>query len=258
MKVWYMNGAGNDFMVIDARGQKLDFSKLSVELCKLTGADGFMAVDDSEIADFKLHFYNSDGSRGEMCGNGARCICRFAYDMGIAGESMVVETDAGLVPGRRIDENEYLVQLNNPGVLELHRKGDIAYVELGDPGVPHAVACYGGDLWADADALKDQMQALRHDKAFPKGANVNFYQLLQEAEVRVLTFERGVEDYTLACGTGCGSVAAALWMSGKLPGGRLTAHNRGGTLTVTVSGDAGCIQSIHLQGPTETVQIYEL
>ena len=106
MKVWYMNGAGNDFMVIDARGLNLDFEKLALELCKKTGADGFMAVDYSEIADFRLHFYNADGSRGEMCGNGARCICRFAYDMGIAGQSMVVQTDAGLVPGKRIDENE--------------------------------------------------------------------------------------------------------------------------------------------------------
>ena len=70
MKVYYMNGAGNDFMVIDARGQTLDFEKLALEFCKLSGADGFMAVDHSEIADFKLHFYNADGFRGEMCGNG--------------------------------------------------------------------------------------------------------------------------------------------------------------------------------------------
>ena len=154
MDVYYMNGAGNDFMVLDARGKKLDFGKLAVGLCKLENADGFMAVDVSEKADFKLHFYNSDGSRGEMCGNGARCICRFAYDLGIAGEAMTVETDAGLVPGWRLDENNYRVKLNNPGVLDLHRKGDIAYVELGRPGVPHAVAEYKGDLWADADALK--------------------------------------------------------------------------------------------------------
>ena len=258
MNVWYMNGAGNDFMVIDARGEKYDFEKLALELCKLTGADGFMAVDYSDKADFRLHFYNSDGTRGEMCGNGARCICRFAYDLGIAGENMVVETDAGLVPGRRIDENEYVVQLNNPGMLDLSRKGDIAYVELGNPGVPHAVACYDGDLWADADRLWDDMRKLRYDAAFPKGANVNFYQRLADNEVRVLTFERGVEDFTLACGTGCGSIASTLWMLGKLPGGRLTAHNRGGTLTVTIDGTAGVITSIHLQGPTEVVKIYEI
>ena len=258
MKIYYMNGAGNDFMVMDARGGEYDFSALALRLCPITGADGFMAVDHSEVADFKLHFYNSDGSRGEMCGNGARCICRFACDNSIAGDTMTVETDAGLVPGWRLSENQFKVKLNNPGVLDLHRKGDIAYVELGDPGVPHAVAEYDGDLWADADCIWDHMMMLRHDPAFPKGANVNFYQWIGENEVRVLTFERGVEDYTLACGTGTGSVACTLWMQGKLPGGYLTAHNRGGTLAVTVGGESGEIHSILLEGPTEVVEIYEI
>ena len=78
MQCWYMNGAGNDFTVLDARGQRLDFDKLAVELCKLTGVDGFMATDVSEKADFKLHLYNSDGPRVDMNGNGSRFICRFA------------------------------------------------------------------------------------------------------------------------------------------------------------------------------------
>ena len=258
MRVYYMNGAGNDFMVMDARGGDYDFSALALKLCPVTGADGFMAVDHSEIADFKLHFYNSDGSRGEMCGNGARCICRFAYDNGIAGETMVVETDAGLVPGWRLSETQFRVKLNNPGILDLSRKGPIAYVELGNPGVPHAVALYDGDLWADADCIWDHMRQLRYDPAFPKGANVNFYQPMGEAEVKVLTFERGVEDYTLACGTGCGSIASTLWLQGRLPGNVLTAHNRGGTLKVTIGGENGEISSILLEGPTEVVKVYEL
>ena len=258
MNVWYMNGAGNDFMVIDARGQQHDFKALALELCKLTGADGFMAVDYSEKADFKLHFYNSDGSRGEMCGNGARCICRFAYDNGIAGETMVVETDAGLVPGQRLDQNRYRVQLNNPGVLDLHRKPDAAYVELGNPGVPHAVKEVPGLRWEDGDSLKDMARALRFDPAFPKGANANLYSWIGENEVRILTFERGVEDYTLACGTGSGSVAVTLWAEGKLPGGRLAVHNPGGLLTVTISGENGVVNSIQLEGPTEVVKVYEI
>ena len=259
MRVYYMNGAGNDFMVMDARGmENLDFEKIAVELCKLEKADGFMAVDSSDKADFKLHFYNSDGTRGEMCGNGARCICRFAYDMGIAGEEMVGETDAGLVPGWRLDENQYKVKLNNPGVLDLNRKDGIAYVELGNPGVPHAVAEYDGDLWADADGLREHMRQLRFDPAFPKGANVNFYQWVGEAEGKVLTFERGVEDFTLACGTGTGSVASTLWKKGQLPGNFLTAHNRGGTLRVTIGGENGQISSILLEGPTEVVKVYQV
>lgn len=258
MLVTYMNGAGNDFMVMDARGKELDFPDLAVKLCKLTGADGFMATDVSDKADFRLHFYNADGTRGEMCGNGARCICRFAYDNGIAGKDMVVETDAGLVPGWRLDENQYRVKLNNPGVFDLHRKGDIAYLELGCPGVPHAVMEYKGDLWADGGKLKETFRALRYDPAFPKGANVNFYQVLGDGEIRILTFERGVEDYTLACGTGTGSVALVLRKQGRLPGGVLTAHNRGGTLTVTIKEAEGAVTDVLLEGPTEVCQIYDI
>ena len=257
MKVWYMNGAGNDFMVMDARGLALDFEALTKKLCAITGADGFMAVDHSKTGDFRLHFYNADGSRGEMCGNGARCICRFAWENGIAGEEMTVETDAGLVYGRRLSESVFRVKLNNPGILDLHRKGEIAYVELGMPGVPHAVAEYHGDLWADKEDLKESMRALRFDPAFPKGANVNFYTRLGDAEVRILTFERGVEDFTLACGTGSGSLACVLRAAGQLTGGFLTVHNPGGTLAVTIEGEESAIDGVWLEGPTQITEIYE-
>jgi diaminopimelate epimerase len=258
MNVYYMNGAGNDFMVIDARGQKLDFGSLALELCKLTGADGFMAVDHSQIADFRLHFYNADGSRGEMCGNGARCICRFAYELGIAGESMTVQTDAGIVYGWRLDENRYRVRLNNPGIMDLNRKGDIAYVELGDPGVPHGVLEIPGLRWEDKEALREQAKALRYDPAFPKGANINLFTWLNEHSIRILTYERGVEDYTLACGTGSASTVAVLWRKGLVPGGRLTVENPGGTLAVTIDGKDGVVSELTLEGPTEIVRQYQL
>ncbi len=253
MKVYYMNGAGNDFMVMDARGLELDFSRVARQLCARTRADGFMAVDLSDQGDFRLHFYNSDGSRGEMCGNGARCICRFAYETGIAGEEMTVQTDAGLVPGKRLDADNYRVRLNDASVMDLRRKPDAAYVELGDPGVPHAVVEYCGDLWADADELREPMHRLRYDSAFPKGANVNFYQVLGENEARILTFERGVEDFTQACGTGTGSTALVMKERGELPGGTLIAHNQGGTLKVTIDPTG-----LWLEGPTEVVRIYDM
>ena len=177
MECWHMSGAGNDFMVVDGRGQALRYAAMAVALCKKTGADGFMAVDTSDKGDFRLHFYNSDGSRGEMCGNGSRCICRFAFDKGIAPESMSVETDAGIVYGWRLGEEQYRVQLNNPGVLDLHRKGEISYVELGCPGVPHGVVEVPGFTWADKERLKPRAEALRHDPAFPKGANINLYKI---------------------------------------------------------------------------------
>ena len=258
MQVWYMNGAGNDFMVIDGRGMDPDHSALAKTACAITGADGFMAVDRSEIADFRLHFYNSDGSRGEMCGNGSRCICRFAYDMGLVGEEMTVETDAGLLHGRRLDENQYRVALNTPGVVDLNRKENIAYLELGNPGVPHAVLEIPSLSWEDKEALREMAKGLRYDPAFPKGANVNLYARLDAQNVRILTYERGVEDYTLACGTGSGSVAAVLWLTGRLSGGRVAIHNPGGILTFEISGQPDRVESLLMEGPTEVVRIYDL
>ena len=254
MKVYHMNGAGNDFMVLDARGRSLNFPELAKRLCAGTGADGFMAVDNAENADFRLHFYNSDGTRGEMCGNGARCICRFANELGIAGQSMTVLTDAGIVPGQHLTGEQYRVKLNTPSVLDLTRKGNTAYVELGDPGVPHAVAEYAGDPWADADALREEMRALRFDPAFPKGANVNYYHRIGPGEVRVLTFERGVEDFTYACGTGTGSVVTVLTLLGKVSGKGVRVDMTGGTLTIDVERDsAGHVTDLFLTGPTNIV-----
>lgn len=255
MKIWHMSGAGNDFMVMDARNGQYDLQALAIKLCKLIGTDGFMAVDTSETADFRLHFYNSDGSRGELCGNGSRCICRFAYENGIAGETVSFETDAGIAYGWRLSENRIQVQLPAPGEAKLNYAGDVDYVEV---GCPHALREYRGDLWADRAELKSLMQALRHDPVFPKGANVNFYTWLDASKVRILTFERGVEDFTLACGTGTGALATALWTRGKLPGGCLTVENPGGTLYVTVSGENGRVNKLLLEGPADVVKIYDI
>ena len=254
MQVWYMNGAGNDFMVVDARGQNINFEKMAVELCTLKGADGFMAIDLSDIADFKLHFYNADGTRGEMCGNGARCICRFAYEHGVVSENMTVETDAGIVEGTRLDEIQYRVKLNNPGLVDLNRKENVAYVELGNPGVPHAVKEVKDLDWNQAEELRELAKGLRYDEAFPKGANVNLYSVLSEDEVRILTYERGVEDYTLACGTGSASVVVVLQKMGKLKKNKTIVYNKGGVLKVGLECIGDKITAIYLEGPTEIVE----
>ncbi len=250
MNIHHMSGAGNDFAVVDARGLDLDFPVLAQELCAQMGTDGLLAVDSSDTADFRLHFYNSDGSRGEMCGNGARCVCKFAYDMGIAGDAMTVQTDAGLVSGWRLEQETYRVKLNNPGILDLQRLGHTAYVELGNPGIPHSVTELDALEFSQKEELRPQFLAVRHNPVFPKGVNVNFFTRLAENKVRVLTYERGVEDFTLACGTGSASVAVVLWKKGQLPGGILLAENQGGTLKITVSEE-----ELFLEGPAQTVKI---
>ena len=258
MIIHHMSGAGNDFAVLDARGLCLDFSELAKTLCARLCADGLLAVEDSETADFRLHFYNADGSRGEMCGNGARCVCKFAYDMGIAGEAMTVETDAGLVYGWRLDADTYRVKLNDLGVLDLTRLEDTAYVELGSPGVPHSVTELKKLTFEDKEALLPRFLKLRHNPVFPKGVNVNFFTRTGENAVRILTYERGVEDFTLACGTGSASVAVVLHQKGQLPGGVLQVENQGGLLRVEIVGKTPEVEQIYLEGPAILLAEYEI
>ena len=121
MHFWKMNGAGNDFIVVDNRDGRVPNDKwpeIVPVLCERhmsIGADGFMVVEKPTYGgDYKMLFFNSDGSVGEMCGNGARCICRYGYENGLAGEVQKVETTAGMVTGWRVDERLYRVRLNDP------------------------------------------------------------------------------------------------------------------------------------------------
>ncbi len=264
MKFWKMNGAGNDFIILDNTEEKLPshlFAYLARTLCHRhlsIGADGFMVVEKAEgTADFKMLFFNSDGSMGEMCGNGARCICRYGYETGLSGKTQTIETTAGIVTGERIDKRLYRIRLNDPTVMDLHRSVEIdgisydcSYVELGDPGIPHAVLPRP-DM--DPRQLFDLGSALRHHKAFPKGANVNFYRMEGEDLLEITTFERGVEDFTYACGTGTGSTVAALTLTGKVSGKNTRARMAGGELTVDLSHHGNRIADIYLTGPTNIV-----
>lgn len=206
-------------------------------------------------------FFNSDGSLGEMCGNGARCICRFGYENGLAGEVQKVETTAGLVTGWRIDRQHYRVRLNDPCHMRLEDKAEVdgvtydcAYVELGDPGIPHAAVPIENLKDYDTQALFQLGRKLRYYKDFPKGANVNFYEIIGPDHVYERTYERGVEDFTYACGTGTGSVVTVLTLLGKVSGKGVRVDMTGGTLTIDVERDsAGHVTDLFLTGPTNIV-----
>ena len=258
MEISHMSGAGNTFVVLDARGQALDFSALAKSLCKQTGSDGLMAVDVSDTADFRLHFYNADGSRGEMCGNGARCICKYAYDHNIAKEQMQVQTDAGMLCAVRLEENRYRVQMQLPSIIDLHRLENASYVELGDPGVPHGIVHYPGLSFENKEDLRSLGVSLRHDPAFPKGANINFYDFVDDNTLKVLTYERYVEDFTLACGTGCCSVAAVLLKKGQLMQNQLLCQVPGGTLQVTLQTQGDTLTQIFLEGPAVVLDTFSI
>ena len=258
-----MHGAGNDFVIVNNLTAQIPperFPVLAQKLCAPhtgVGADGMMVVVPAEKGgDFGMRFYNKDGSLGEMCGNGARCICRYGFENELAGETQRVETTAGLVVGERVDARRYRVRLNDPSVIDLHRKAridgedyDCAYVELGDPGIPHAVIQLPEwDTW-DTDRLRALGRKLRCAPVFPRGANVSFVKASGTDAVKALTYERGVEDFTLACGTGCGSIAAALTLLGLVSGREVTVSMPGGLLSVTLSNEGG-IRDIFLTGPT--------
>ena len=256
MMYCHMSGAGNDFVVLDARNQNLELQSLAIKLCRKTGADGFLALDHSEIGDFRLHFYNPDGLRGEMCGNGARCICRFAREIGLCSDEMTVETDAGLVYGWYLGGDKYRVQLNLPGIMDFQRAAPAIYGELGNPGIPHALLEVSEK--PEKESLLDKALTLRHHPAFPKGANVSFFTAPEEGAVYVLTYERGVEDYTLSCGTGCGSIACALYMQGRLPDKKLLCRNPGGDLNIRICAEGDTVTALYLEGPATQIAVYEM
>ena len=267
LRFWKMNGAGNDFIILNNLEEHLPAERLpqiARTLCERhmsIGADGLMVVDaPTADGDYRMLFYNSDGSVGEMCGNGARCICRYGYENGLAGETQTVETTAGIVTGRRMDRRLYRIRLNDPTTIRLDSPVEVdgvtydcSYVELGDPGLPHAVVPYAGLRQADENELRELGRAIRWNKAFPKGANVNFYEILGEDHFFERTFERGVEDFTYACGTGTGSVVTVLTLQGRVSGHGVQADMPGGRLVIDAERVHSRIASLYLTGPTNIV-----
>lgn len=267
MRFWKMNGAGNDFLILNNLEERLPLEalpRIARTLCERRlsiGADGLMAVEaPTQGGDFRMLFFNSDGSPGEMCGNGVRCVCRYGYENGLAGEVQTVETTAGTVTGTRIDRRLYRVRLNDPTTIRLDCPVEVdgvryqcSYVELGNPGLPHAVIPYHNLFNADEHELRELGRKIRWNPAFPKGANVNFYELIGEDRLYERTFERGVEDFTYACGTGTGSVVAVLTLQGKVSGHQVRADMTGGGLVIDAERTGSRITALYLTGPTNVV-----
>lgn len=259
------NGAGNDFIILNNIVERLpeeSLPRLARTLCERhlsIGADGLMVVERSEKADFRMVFFNCDGSVGEMCGNGARCICRYGYENGLSGGEQTVETASGLVYGRRVTKREYRVRLTDPTVVKPEYDVEVdgktyecGYVELGSPGLPHAAVHMAGLAGIPERELFELGRKLRFHPAFPKGANVNFYELTGPDHFYERTYERGVEDFTYACGTGTASAAIVLASRG-LTGDHVEADMAGGRLAVDLGRENGKITAVCLTGPTNTV-----
>lgn len=255
-----MNGAGNDFVLIDNRAQNIQLSPEQVaKLChrqRGVGADGvFLLVPcRSGRADWAWQFFNSDGSEAEMCGNGARCFARFIRRVAGSNGRVSFETGAGVIQAAYQD-NVVTVTLTQPRQLELGRSIEVSGSRLTahslNTGVPHAVI-----FVEDADrAMVQQLgREIRFHPAFaPRGTNVNFVQVLGSNSVRVRTYERGVEGETLACGTG---VTASALIAAAVHGFRspIQVQVQGGdVLEVSFRKNGEDFDQVRLTGPAEFV-----
>lgn len=217
---WKMSGSGNDFIIIDNRDLSLrivDLPAFVRRVCERkvsVGADGLFLIEPSTVADFKWQFFNSDGSVAEMCGNGSRCVARFAYLNGIAGQTMSFETLAGIITAEVIDDR-VKVRLTDPSPLKIAQKitldGRECILDCIDTGVPHAV-CFV-DEPQTCPVFEQGRKIRRHEFFQPRGTNADFACVLDRQRMKVRTYERGVEGETLACGTGV--VAAVLAAAGR-------------------------------------------
>jgi len=255
-----MNGAGNDFIVIDNRSGALKLSRAQVvRLCdrhRGVGADGvlFLVPSRSGKADWAWEFYNSDGSSGEMCGNGARCFARFVQQRtGISG-GFTFETEAGIIMAG-FQGDRITVNLTQPVDLRLNEELTLSTgsenIHSLNTGVPHAVL-----FVPDADkAMVRELgpEIRRHPHFGAKGTNVNFVQVLGPNHIRVRTFERGVEGETLACGTGVTAAALIASRVQKFNSPVQVQVQGGDQLEVSFSQTNGRFNDVRLTGPAEIV-----
>ncbi|MFU8893523.1 MAG: diaminopimelate epimerase [Luteolibacter sp.] len=264
LRFYKMNGAGNDFIVIDNRDLSIKLDGRTIEaLCdrhRGIGADGLLAVEPAEAgADFRFRYYNADGGEAEMCGNGARCFGRFTAHLGDGvAERVSFETIAGILTAEMAGDG-VRIAMSDPVALEMETGAGVA--GLGEPvhfvntGVPHAVVFVADEATFDELDVHGLGRALRnHPRFAPAGTNVNFARVVGKSHIAIRTYERGVEAETLACGTGM--VACAI-LHHKLTGdpSPIEVDVAGGdTLEIGfVVNEDGGFREVTLTGPADFV-----
>lgn len=257
---WKMQGASNDFLLVDDREQTFpvaDAEWLGRIGRRRTGVgcEGIILIQPSRQADFRMRFFNPDGQEVDMCGNGARCVARLAHELGVAGETMRIETVAGMLRAEVLRTSIVRLGMTDPHGWELN-----GLLDLGDRSIPYCAVNTGVPhvVVESEDLAREDVvglgRAIRRHAAFaPAGTNANFMAVTGPHAIDIRTFERGVEDETLACGTGI--VAAALIASRlayTTPPVQVRAAS-GDTLIVDFRfSDAG-VRNVTLEGPAEHV-----
>jgi len=255
-----MSGSGNDFIIIDNREAvvpEAQLMRLVIGACRRkmsVGADGMILIEPSDSLDFKWRFFNADGSLPDMCGNGARCAARFAFIHEIADRQMTFETLAGAIEAT-VGDDGVKIRMTEPKDLTTGTILDIAgtptVVDSINTGVPHVVMVVD-DIEA-VEVVKTGRLIRNHPTFFPDGSNANFVAVGKDGTILIRTYERGVEDETLACGTG--NVAAALILAherGLTSPVTLTTRS-GGQLTVHFKTQGGRFQDVFLEGDARVI-----
>jgi diaminopimelate epimerase len=258
-----LHGNGNDFILIDEFEKvvipdemKGQFAALYCDRRFGIGADGVIYLSKSAKGSAKMRLFQPDESEAEMCGNGIRCLAKYASDQGYVKESCTVETLAGGIGVvMRYSEDDFSATVTLPAPKfdrkDIPATGEGEYKEkiwdydvyAVNTGVPHAVI-----IVSDIEGVNTGAAAppVRHHASFPKGANVNFVQKIGENSISIRTFERGVEDETLSCGTGAMAAAAVAHKLG-LVGPTVHVETRGGPLVITLA------PQVTMEGPAVTV-----
>lgn len=215
-----MHGAGNDFIMIDDRESALHLSPSLIKaICAAhtgVGADGLIIIRKSKEADFRMIYYNSDGTEAELCGNGARCTALFAFSKGIAGRTMSFETLSGILKAS-IDDGRVTVDVADVTDLEtdIGIVGLDGEIDFGVCGVPHSMLIVDDvDKISDEEFVKLGKMVRFNDRFDPEGTNFNVVTVVDEHTIKYRTYERGVEDETLACGTGAVTISVLCAHSG--------------------------------------------
>lgn len=254
--------SGNDFIIVDNRESKLEkniidfseFAKFSCERKNSVGADGLLVLEDSEKADFKMRIFNPDGSEVTMCGNGIRCSALFAFRKNWCVSSMKIETGAGIIEAE-VTDTLVKVKMTQPKGIKLDGKIGIGKNIINfhniDTGVPHAVHFVEN---IKKYPVKDMGSRIRYHKVFePRGTNVDFVEIKDDFTILVRTYERGVEDETLACGTGvvASCLIASLVKNLKEPISAIT--ESGDILKVYFKRDHNNLSEVYFEGKAHIV-----
>jgi diaminopimelate epimerase len=250
MTFYKYQGTGNDFIIIDNRLQNINKTdtKRIAELCDRRfgiGADGFILLENDEQSDFKMVYYNADGNESSMCGNGGRCIVSFAKFLGvIKNETQFIAIDG--LHNAKIENG--IVHLQMLDVSEVQSFETHSFL---DTGSPHHVEMVTSLKDFNVKSIGEK---IRYGKPYNEaGSNVNFVEQISDDSFSVRTYERGVEDETLSCGTGVTAVAIAMHKDGKTQNNVVALKTLGGELKVTFNSNNNQYNEVWLIGPATQV-----